>query len=88
MFITGVLQFLDKTALNYANLFGMRADLGLSGSQYAWLASLFYLGYLVAQFPGSLLFSRLETGKLLGACTIFWGVTILVFPWSHSFAGN
>ncbi|KAH8117460.1 MFS general substrate transporter [Phellopilus nigrolimitatus] len=78
MFITGVLQFLDKTALNYANLFGIRADLNLTGNQYSWLASLFYLGYLVAQFPASYLFSRFSSGKLLGV--------FLAFTWSKTFA--
>lgn len=77
MFITSVLQFLDKTALNYANLFGIRPDLHLSGNQYSWLASIFYLGYLVGQFPASYLFTRFSTGRILGVCTIFWGVTVL-----------
>ncbi|PAV24340.1 MFS general substrate transporter [Pyrrhoderma noxium] len=87
MFFTSILQFLDKTALNYANLFGIRTDLGLSGSEYSWLASLFYLGYLIAQFPASYLFSKLPTGKLLGVCIILWGITILVFTWSSNFTG-
>ncbi|KAI5124502.1 hypothetical protein M0805_003027 [Coniferiporia weirii] len=87
MFITGILQFLDKTALNYANLFGIRADLSLTGNQFSWLASLFYLGYLVAQFPASYLFTRFPTGKILGVCTVCWGITVLAFTWSRNFAG-
>ena len=87
MFFTSILQFLDKTALNYANLFGIGTDLGLSGSEYSWLASLFYLGYLIAQFPASYLFSKFPTGKLLGVCIILWGITILVFTWSSNFTG-
>lgn len=87
MFITGVLQFLDKTALNYANLFGIRSDLQLTGSQFNWLASLFYLGYLVGQIPVPFLLTRYPTGRVLGVCTIFWGIMVLVFSWSGSFAG-
>lgn len=87
MFITGVLQFLDKTALNYANLFGIRTNLHLTGSQFSWLASIFYFGYLVAQFPASYLFSKFSTGKILGISTMCWGITLLAFTWSGSFAG-
>lgn len=87
MFITSILQFLDKTALNYANLFGIRTDLNLTGNQYSWLASIFYLGYLVAQFPATYIFTRFSTGKILGVCTVFWGITVLAFTWSKSFAG-
>lgn len=87
MFITGVLQFTDKTALNYANLFGIRTDIHLTGSQFNWLASLFYLGYLVGQPTVPFLLSRYSTGKVLGVCTIFWGIMVLVFSWTKNFAG-
>lgn len=86
-FITSILQFLDKTALNYANLFSVRKELHLTGSQFNWLASIFYLGYLVGQLPASYLFAKFSTGRILGICTILWGVTILVFTWSRNFAG-
>lgn len=87
MFITSILQFLDKTALNYANLFGIREDLHLTGSEFNWLASIFYLGYLVAQLPASYLFARFSTGKIIGVCTILWGITVLAFSWTRNFAG-
>lgn len=47
--ITQTLQYLDKTALNYAKVFGMDKAMNLTGSQYSWAASIFYVGYLVAQ---------------------------------------
>jgi hypothetical protein len=37
--ITQALQFMDKTALNYANLFGYQAALGLQGSQFNYLSA-------------------------------------------------
>ncbi|BGP32547.1 hypothetical protein JCM10296v2_004328 [Rhodotorula toruloides] len=51
------LQYLDQTALNYAKIdfhaveqvFGMDQAMHLTGSQYSWTASIFYIGYLVAQ---------------------------------------
>lgn len=37
--ITQALQFLDKTALNYANLFGYQKDLGLKGQDFNYLSA-------------------------------------------------
>ena len=37
--ITQALQFMDKTALNYANLFGYQAALGLKGQEFNYLSA-------------------------------------------------
>lgn len=37
--ITQALQFMDKTALNYANLFGYQKALGLEGQQFNYLSA-------------------------------------------------
>lgn len=41
-----MLAFLDKQALGYTALMGIREDLHLVGSQYNWSSSIFYFGYL------------------------------------------
>lgn len=38
--------YIDKTTLSYAAIFGIEADLGLLGTQYNWLSSVFYFGFL------------------------------------------
>ena len=37
--ITQALQFMDKTSLNYANLFGYQDALGLKGKQFNYLSA-------------------------------------------------
>ena len=37
--VTQALQFMDKTSLNYANLFGYQTALGLKGEQFAYLSA-------------------------------------------------
>lgn len=39
--------YIDKTTLSYAAIFGIRDDLHLVGTQYSWLSSIFYFGFLV-----------------------------------------
>lgn len=38
--------YIDKTTLSYAAIFGIRDDLNLVGTQYSWLSSIFYFGFL------------------------------------------
>ena len=38
--------YIDKTTLSYAAIFGIRNDLHLVGTQYNWLSSIFYFGFL------------------------------------------
>lgn len=40
---TETIQYLDKTALNYAKVFGMEKAMGLKGQQFAMAASMFYV---------------------------------------------
>lgn len=51
--LTQTLQYLDKTALNYAKVFGMNKAMGLTGSDYSWVASTFYVSRPIgSRWPG------------------------------------
>lgn len=43
-----MIQFADKTSLNYASVMGIREDTHLdsSSTQYSWVSSIFYAGYI------------------------------------------
>jgi hypothetical protein len=47
--VLNFLQFFDKSALNYSAVLGIKDDTHLTGSQFSWLGSIFYLGYLIYQ---------------------------------------
>ena len=38
--------YIDKTTLSYAAIFGIKDDLHLVGTEYSWLSSIFYFGFL------------------------------------------
>lgn len=58
-------QFLDKSAMGYTAILGLRTDLALSGSKYSWASSMFYVGYLAASYPASLFMIHFPIGKFL-----------------------
>lgn len=75
--LTQTLQYLDKTALNYAKVFGMEKAMGLKGNEFNVAASIFYVGYLCAQAPWAYLIGRFKAGHVLGVSTIIWGVCVI-----------
>ncbi|KAM0329264.1 hypothetical protein ACHAQA_004568 [Verticillium albo-atrum] len=81
------LAFLDKNALGYAAVFGIREDANLVGQQYSWLSSIFYFGYLAMEFPNLWLMTRVPIGKYIGACLVLWGASLCFMALCHNFGG-
>ncbi|KAH9898971.1 MFS general substrate transporter [Xylariomycetidae sp. FL2044] len=84
---TYMLQYLDKSSINFASVFGLRQGTHLQGQEYSWLSSIFYFGYLVAQWPAGYLLQRLPVGKFIGVSTLVWGMLTIVTPACTNFAG-
>jgi MFS family permease len=78
--------YIDKTTLSYAAIFGIRKDLNLQGTEYSWLSSLFYFGFLAWAFPTNFLMQRLPIGKYLGFNIFMWGFFLMLQAACHSFA--
>jgi len=87
LFVTYLLQYLDKNGINYASVYGLQKGTHLHGQEYSWLSSIFYFGYMVAQYPAGYALQRLPIGKVLSYTTIAWGVILLTTPACHNFAG-
>lgn len=67
MAMSYLFQFLDKSALSYTAIMGLRDDMGLSGSEYSWASSIYYFGYLVASYPAGVAMVRLPVGKMIAS---------------------
>ncbi|KAJ6591523.1 major facilitator superfamily domain-containing protein [Mycena vulgaris] len=87
LFITYALQCIDKSTLGYASVFTLSKDLSLHGKQYSWLSSLFYFGYLVFEWPTTLLSQKFPIGRYIGVAIILWGGILLAAAGAHNFAG-
>ncbi|KAJ5291179.1 MFS general substrate transporter [Penicillium angulare] len=87
LFFIYLLQYLDKNSINFASVYGLKAGTGLTGSDYSWLSSIFYFGYLIAQYPAGLAMQKLPAGKFLATTAIIWGALLMTTPACHNFAG-
>ncbi|KAI8165317.1 putative transporter [Colletotrichum sp. SAR 10_70] len=77
----------QKVIISNAALYGMLKDNNLVGQQYSWVGSIFYFGYLVAEFPAVNLMARFPIGKFLAITAMGWSVTTLLMAVTHNAAG-
>ncbi|KUI63294.1 hypothetical protein VP1G_10456 [Cytospora mali] len=85
--VTYALQFIDKTSLAYSSVYGLIEDNHLVGQQYSWTSSIFYFGYLFAEYPGLAILQRFPVAKFLGVNIILWGAILMTTAACSSFAG-
>ncbi|KAI9281154.1 major facilitator superfamily domain-containing protein [Sporodiniella umbellata] len=76
--ILNFLQFFDKSAINYAAVMGIKQDTHLTGAQFGWLGSIFYLGYLLFQVPSTFFIQKFPLSKYVGSLIILWGLVLLL----------
>jgi MFS family permease len=84
---TYTLQYIDKQALSYAAVFDLFSDTGTNQDQYSWFASIFYLAYLVAEYPWSYVAQRTRMAKVVSGCVVVWGCILMATAACNSFAG-
>ena len=77
--------YIDKTTLSYAAIFGIQDDLNLKGTEYSWLSSIFYFGFLVWAFPTNYMMQRFPIAKYLGVNIFMWGFFLMLQSVSRSF---
>ncbi|SJL13496.1 uncharacterized protein ARMOST_16940 [Armillaria ostoyae] len=67
------IQYMDKATLGNAAVLGLLEDAHLSADQ---LGTIFYLGYLVFEFPQNLCLQRLPVGKWLSFNILVWAIAL------------
>jgi len=81
------LNYLDKTTLSYASIMGLKKSLNLHGTNYQWLGSMFYIGYLFWEYPTNRFLQRLPLAKWSSFNIIMWGLTLCCMAATTNFAG-
>ncbi|KFY23268.1 hypothetical protein V491_02600 [Pseudogymnoascus sp. VKM F-3775] len=78
LFVTFLLQYVDKSAMGYTAILGLRTDLHLVGQDYSWASSLFYFGYLTASGLVAILLVRLPVGRFMSIAIAIWAAIIML----------
>ncbi|KAH7016372.1 major facilitator superfamily domain-containing protein [Microdochium trichocladiopsis] len=77
----------DKILISNAALYGMTTDTHLVGQQYSWVGSIFYFGWLIAEYPGSVVLQKFPVGKTVGAAVVVWGILVMCLGAAQNAAG-
>lgn len=80
-------QFMDKMTTSYASILGLRQELKMVGDMYSWTGTSFYLGYLVFEFPASMLLQRFPVTKTVSIFIILWGVILCLHSVPNQYGG-
>lgn len=64
---------LDKSTLSTASTMGLKKDIPMSKEEYNLTFTLFYLGYLIALWPGAALAQRIGHKQLIVGSLVLWG---------------
>ncbi|KAF4168589.1 hypothetical protein CNMCM6936_001903 [Aspergillus lentulus] len=78
--------YIDKTTLSYAAIFGLINDLDLRHTEYNWLSSFFYVGFIAWAIPTNFLLQRLPLARYLGVSIFLWGALLMIQAVCHNFA--
>ncbi|KAG9243634.1 putative allantoate permease [Calycina marina] len=76
MFITLALNFMEKIVLGNGSVYGLLEDINLSGSRFSTTASMFYVGYLLWEYPATIVIQALPVGLFTGLAILLWGVVV------------
>ncbi|KAK9771617.1 putative Major facilitator superfamily (MFS) profile domain-containing protein [Seiridium cardinale] len=85
IFTIYLLQLMDKNSLSFAAIMGIKSDAHLTASQYSWLGSIVYFGYLGGEIPATYLMQRLPLAKFVAVMAMLWGIVVAMHAVCHDF---
>lgn len=71
------LSFLDRTNIGNARLFGLEADLRMSGLNYNTALAVFFPTYVLAEIPSNILLKKLTPAVWLTTIMVAWGAIVI-----------
>lgn len=76
---------LDLSSLSYSSVMGIMTDANLTTSQFTWLGSIYYLGYMAALPLHNRMFQVFAPSKYIAANMMAWGLVLAFMTLCNSF---
>ncbi|KIJ61701.1 hypothetical protein HYDPIDRAFT_115502, partial [Hydnomerulius pinastri MD-312] len=78
---------MDKSTLGNGAVLGIEQDTHLSTNQYNWLGTIFYLSYLLFEYPQNLALQRFPVGRWMSLNIFVWAIALICQAACTNFAG-
>ena len=85
--VSVLMAAVDKVIISNAAIYGMVEDNHLKGNEFSWIGSIFYFGFLVAEWPGNILIQKLPIRTFYGATVFGWAVLTFMTATTSNFPG-
>ncbi|KAI0453534.1 retrograde regulation protein 2 [Xylaria acuta] len=85
MMLLMLISYLDRGNIGFAATQGMIQEIHLKGTQFNTAVSVFYIFYILAEFPTTLLVKRLRFDRVIPVITLCWGLVCLFTGFIQSF---
>ncbi|KAF2006076.1 MFS general substrate transporter [Amniculicola lignicola CBS 123094] len=87
MMMLMLISYLDRGNIGAAATMGMAEDISLKKGQLNTAVSVFYIFYILAEFPTSILVKRLQFNRVIPVITFCWGTVCLCTGFVKNFGG-
>ncbi|MER5550302.1 MFS transporter [Streptomyces sp. NPDC002793] len=74
-------NYLDRTAVSFAEPNGMGQDLALTAAQFGFASGVFFVGYIILEVPSNMALHKFGARRWLARIMVSWGVVALLFTW-------
>ncbi|KUI64793.1 hypothetical protein VM1G_00713 [Cytospora mali] len=82
-----LLAFLDRVNVANARSFGLIADLGLGGTEYNTILTIFFVPYVFFEIPSNMLLKKLSPRVWLSVCGLMFGMITVFQGLTQNYSG-
>ncbi|KAL5343216.1 major facilitator superfamily domain-containing protein [Aspergillus crustosus] len=86
MMILTLLAYLDRSNIGNARVFGFEEGIGLEGTQFNNVSSLFFVTYVIFEVPWVMAVKRWGANKVMALALILWSVVTLATGFIQNYA--
>ncbi|KZF21980.1 MFS general substrate transporter [Xylona heveae TC161] len=85
LFVILILAYLDRTNIGNAKVFGFEDGIGLKGTQFNTLSTIFYPTYVTLEVPWTMAVKRFGANQVLGVAMVAWSIITLGTGFIHNY---
>ncbi|CUM66601.1 uncharacterized protein PRCAT00004270001 [Priceomyces carsonii] len=86
-FLINMIMYMDKATLSYSSILEFWDATGLDQNKYNNVNTIFYVGFIAGQIPGTYLLTKLPLGKMMFGIIVLWSLIIFLHCAAYNYAG-
>ncbi|CAG8439429.1 2069_t:CDS:10 [Dentiscutata heterogama] len=80
-----ILSFLDRVNIGNAKLAHLERDLGLTGNEYNWALSIFFVTYVICEIPSNIIIIKIKPSIWIASLMVGWSVVMIIMAFVKNY---